>query len=229
MCLSGLKVCFGFAGLSTTNKKGVQVFAWPTNQQWELLSVGEWYGIAILFQFAKHSPLVLLVILVSLNDFTVHEEEWCDRLISNIALVFVYDYHPCSKTLYQSHFTHEGQAALFAEQQAQSRAAQTIGPSTTLVPEITLWSYITQITSAIKNIHGCGLAARNIEPSKILVTGKNRQVSWSLLLTRSGRLTVKPHVIYRLRLNYSATQDVIQYDGGQNIARHQASGAKQCR
>lgn len=46
--------------------------------------------------------------------------------------------------------------------------------STRLIPENTLWSYITQISSALKAIHGSGLAARNIESSKILVTGKNR-------------------------------------------------------
>ncbi|KAI8328065.1 hypothetical protein BD560DRAFT_417449 [Blakeslea trispora] len=38
----------------------------------------------------------------------------------------------------------------------------------------TLWSYITQIASALKTIHGSGLAARNIDLKKILMTGKNR-------------------------------------------------------
>lgn len=77
----------------------------------------------------------------------------------------MFDYHPCSTTLFSTYFEkQQGQAALYN------------GPSTRLIPESTLWSYITQISSALKAIHGSGLAARNIDPSKILVTGKNRYV-----------------------------------------------------
>lgn len=39
-----------------------------------------------------------------------------------------------------------------------------------------LWSYICQLTSAIKSIHAAGLAVRVIEASKILLTGQNRHV-----------------------------------------------------
>lgn len=73
-----------------------------------------------------------------------------------LALIFVYDYHPCSTTLFQEHFSTEAQ--------------QTGGN----ISEKVIWSYITQITSALKAIHSSGLAARVIEPTKILLTGKNR-------------------------------------------------------
>ena len=84
-----------------------------------------------------------------------------------IALVFVYDFHPCSATLQSLYFTPQGQAVLQAELQAA-------GISTMLVPETTLWSYITQVASAIKAAHTAGLAVRTIDPSKILLTGKHR-------------------------------------------------------
>lgn len=42
------------------------------------------------------------------------------------------------------------------------------------VPERVLWSYVVQIGSAIKVIHGSGLAVRNLEASRVIVTGKNR-------------------------------------------------------
>ncbi|CAG8548386.1 5704_t:CDS:2 [Racocetra fulgida] len=42
------------------------------------------------------------------------------------------------------------------------------------IPETVLWSYIVQLASAIKTIHASDLAARMIEPTKILLTGKNR-------------------------------------------------------
>lgn len=48
------------------------------------------------------------------------------------------------------------------------------------VPENVLWSYITQISSALKTIHNSGLAARVIDLTKILVTSKMR---YDLLLS----------------------------------------------
>lgn len=76
-----------------------------------------------------------------------------------IAVIFVYQYHPGAKTLLSMY----GMG---------NRSAN--GSAPTFIPETTLWSYITQIASAIKKVHKAGLAVRSIEPSKILVTGKNR-------------------------------------------------------
>lgn len=44
------------------------------------------------------------------------------------------------------------------------------------IPERTLWSFIIQLANAIKTVHDAGLAVRVLDPSKILVTGKNRLV-----------------------------------------------------
>lgn len=49
-------------------------------------------------------------------------------------------------------------------------------PVTMTVPEKVIWSYVCQITSALRVIHRSGLAARCIEPSKVLRTGENRWV-----------------------------------------------------
>lgn len=43
-----------------------------------------------------------------------------------------------------------------------------------IISESVIWSHITQIASALKAVHGSGLAARNIDHKKILMTGKNR-------------------------------------------------------
>lgn len=37
-----------------------------------------------------------------------------------------------------------------------------------------LWSYIVQLGGAIKVVHNAGLAVRNLEPNRILITGVNR-------------------------------------------------------
>lgn len=61
--------------------------------------------------------------------------------------------------------------------------------TTSHVPENVLWSYVVQIASALKAIHGNNLAAQTIVPSKVLVTSKNR-----------------------LRLNGCGILDVVNYD-----------------
>ncbi|KAI9303986.1 hypothetical protein BJ944DRAFT_267525 [Cunninghamella echinulata] len=118
-------------------------------------------------------------------------EAFTTRAFGDSSLIFTYDFHPCSVTLYNAHFTPQAQASLHAQLQA-------MGSNSILMPETTLWSYITQLSSALKAVHGSGLAARNIDPSKIIVTGKNR-----------------------LRISCASILDVLQYDGGQNVARYQ--------
>lgn len=112
-------------------------------------------------------------------------------MIFSLALVFVYDYHPCAITLFEAYFTPQAQALLHARFQAA-------GVNGMPVPETTLWSFITQISSALKTIHSNGLSARTIEPNKILMTSKNR-----------------------LRINCSGLLDVLQFDGNSQSVLHQ--------
>lgn len=106
--------------------------------------------------------------------------------------MFVYDYHPCSITLFEAYFTPQAQALLHARFQAA-------GVNGMPVPETTLWSFITQLSSAIKTIHAAGLSARTLEPNKILMTSKNR-----------------------LRISCAGLLDVLQYDTiHQNLIMHQ--------
>ena len=50
------------------------------------------------------------------------------------------------------------------------------------VTEKTLWSYVCQLANALRCIHKAGLAARGIEPSKVLKTGENRVVALVVVL-----------------------------------------------
>lgn len=104
---------------------------------------------------------------------TIHDA-FTSRSFQDSSLIFVTDYHPLSKTLAEQH--------LGAGNRFQNRHPAHI-------PEQVLWSYMTQIANALKAIHSNGLAARIIEPSKILVTAKNR-----------------------IRLNACAIMDVVQYE-----------------
>ncbi|KAJ2906022.1 pab-dependent poly -specific ribonuclease subunit pan3 [Zalerion maritima] len=77
------------------------------------------------------------------------------------SLVFVQDYYPCARTLLEQHFTppHTSHGTQYRR---------------TMIPETTLWSYLSQIAHALRMIHQAGAAARCVELSKIIVVGKNR-------------------------------------------------------
>lgn len=87
------------------------------------------------------------------------------------------DYHPLSKTLAEVHFG------------ANNRFGPRQNTANTRVSEQVIWMYISQIASALKTIHSAGLAARMLDASKVLLTGKNR-----------------------IRLNACAILDVVQHD-----------------
>jgi PAB-dependent poly(A)-specific ribonuclease subunit 3 len=109
---------------------------------------------------------------------TVHDA-FTSRSFQDSSLIFVTDYHPLSKTLAEQH--------LGAGNRFQTRHPAHI-------PEQVLWSYMTQLANALKTIHSNGLAARIIEPSKILLTAKNR-----------------------VRLNACAIMDVVQYEAQRSV------------
>lgn len=99
--------------------------------------------------------------------------------------MFVYDYHPLSKTLADAHF---GPNAIF------NHGAQ----------EPILWSYITQITNALRAIHSTGLAARSVELSKILLSSKMRSAAFYQTDPTTSKFDV------RIRLNCCGMLDVLR-------------------
>lgn len=99
---------------------------------------------------------------------TVHDA-FTTRAFGDSSLIFVTDYHPLSKTLVEHHFSRNRLTAI--------------------VPEPVLWGYVVQIALALKDIHASNLAARCLDPSKVILTDKNR-----------------------IRLNACAVLDVIKHD-----------------
>jgi PAB-dependent poly(A)-specific ribonuclease subunit 3 len=116
---------------------------------------------------------------------TIHEA-FTTGAFGDRSLIFVTDYHPLSKTLAEQHF---GPAARFAAGGGGGGGGGRMPGGGTHVPEQLLWSYCVQLASALKTIHGMGLAARLIDASKVLLTSKGR-----------------------VRLNGCAVLDVVQYD-----------------
>ncbi|KAH4014028.1 PAN2-PAN3 deadenylation complex subunit PAN3 [Parastagonospora nodorum] len=116
---------------------------------------------------------------------TIHEA-FTTRAFGDSSLIIVTDYHPNSKSLADEHFK--------PMQRFNGRQA-----TSSHVPEHVLWGYIVQIASALKAIHGSGLAARLISPSKTLLTAKNR-----------------------IRLNACAIMDIVQFETARPVAEAQA-------
>ena len=92
------------------------------------------------------------------NIVTVHEA-FTTREFGDSSLIFSFDYHPLSKTLQEQH--------LQPVHGSRYRAPSSL-------PENVLWGYICQITNALKTIHSNKLAARCLEPSKIIISDNNR-------------------------------------------------------
>lgn len=80
------------------------------------------------------------------------------------SLVFVQDYFPLAQTLVEAHLT--------GQLQKDHRFRGTNGPSK--IPEAVIWSYVVQIANALRAIHSKDLAARCLDPSKIILTDKDR-------------------------------------------------------
>lgn len=43
-----------------------------------------------------------------------------------------------------------------------------------MIPESTIWSYVIQLTGALRVIHAAGLACRSLDPSKVVLTARSR-------------------------------------------------------
>ncbi|TRX98444.1 hypothetical protein FHL15_000518 [Xylaria flabelliformis] len=85
-------------------------------------------------------------------------EAFTTRDFNDSSLIFVHNYHPLSKTLAEHHFP-----------TTTNRFARAMP-----VQEKVLWSYLVQLSSALKVIHKAKLAARCIDISKVILTDKNR-------------------------------------------------------
>lgn len=80
------------------------------------------------------------------------------------SLVFSQDYYPLAQTLVEVHLTQPPKDHRY-------RGGPIQLPK---IPENVIWSYVVQITSALRAIHARDLAARCLDPSKIIITDKNR-------------------------------------------------------
>ncbi|KAL2180720.1 uncharacterized protein P884DRAFT_191772 [Thermothelomyces heterothallicus CBS 202.75] len=151
--------------LDTHNRKNTSSFGYPS---WVYKAqnsrTGRYYALRRLEGYRLTNEKAILTVMKewkkirSANIVTVHEV-FTTREFGDSSLIFAFDYHPLSKTLQENH--------LQPVHGNRYRA-----PSS--VPENVIWGYICQITNALKTIHSSKLAARCLEPSKIIISDNNR-------------------------------------------------------
>ncbi|EGF99407.1 uncharacterized protein MELLADRAFT_40296, partial [Melampsora larici-populina 98AG31] len=113
-------------------------------------------------------------------------EAFTTRAFGDHSIIFAFDYHPLSQSIHDEYLSGRKKSSLFSPSPADHltksnttsryhRHRQTNGNGREgLVDERVLWSYIVQISNAIRIVHKAQLAVRTIHPTKILLTGTNR-------------------------------------------------------
>ncbi|XP_011300214.1 PAB-dependent poly(A)-specific ribonuclease subunit PAN3 [Fopius arisanus] len=126
-------------------------------------------------------------------------EVFTTKAFGDHSMVFVYDYHPGAETLLSKHFSASelnGYADPFMSDPSAPRpyshTKNTIlrQQHNSMLPESVIWSYIIQLTAALRVIHAGGVAYRCLDPTKVLLTSRTR-----------------------LRLSCAAVPDVVTFDG----------------
>lgn len=94
------------------------------------------------------------------NIVRLHEV-FSTKAFGDQSLVFIYDFHPCSDTLMDE---------LFRVPSWRNKPDR----QKKMISESVLWTYIVQLTSALRQIHTLGLAYRAMDLTKIIKSGPNR-------------------------------------------------------
>ncbi|KAL2269393.1 hypothetical protein VTJ83DRAFT_1577 [Remersonia thermophila] len=151
--------------LDTHNRKNASAFGYPS---WVYKAqnsrTGRHYALRRLEGYRLTNEKAILSVMKEWKKIknasivTVHEA-FTTREFGDSSLIFAFDYHPLSKTLQEHHL-----------QPPHGNRYRAPAP----VPENVLWGYVCQLANALKTIHANKLAARCLEPSKIILTETNR-------------------------------------------------------
>ncbi|XP_075230352.1 poly(A) specific ribonuclease subunit PAN3 isoform X2 [Lycorma delicatula] len=111
-------------------------------------------------------------------------EVFTTKAFGDQSMVFVYDYHPDSETLLSRHFSQaeplNGYSDPFSSNPnaprpySHQKNALLRQQHSSMLSESTIWSYVIQLTGALRVIHAAGLACRSLDPSKVLLTARSR-------------------------------------------------------
>ncbi|KHJ84488.1 hypothetical protein OESDEN_15797 [Oesophagostomum dentatum] len=158
-----------------------------TQSVYKAISVrdGVTYCIRRLHGFRVSSPKQLQPLetwkkLNNVNVVQLREVIVNCKSFGDSSVVMVYDYHPLADSLKTRHFGRMlGTGFIDGITGAKISSQLSAHPSTQMqqgagVVEWLLWSYVIQLSSALRAVHANGLASRCVDLSKILVHGKSK-------------------------------------------------------
>ncbi|KAG5519800.1 hypothetical protein PMAC_000073 [Pneumocystis sp. 'macacae'] len=152
--------------LDTLHNRNTRIFGYPS-WVYKVFSSNDGYSYVFRrlegFRLLNESSINLVKIwkrVRNANIISIHEA-FTTNAFGDSSIVFVYDYHPLSITLYEKYFCQYLQKGSKCSDRC-------------IISEYVLWGYLIQIISAIKCIHAEGLAVRVLDLTKILLTEKNR-------------------------------------------------------
>ncbi|EEB18867.1 conserved hypothetical protein [Pediculus humanus corporis] len=136
------------------------------------------------FRLSSSKCMVLVDMWKRLSHANIVQlkEVFTTKAFGDNSIVFVHEYHPGSETLWNRHFSSSestGPTPFSSDPTAPRPYSHTKNTllrhqHSSMLPENLLWNYIIQITAAVRVIHGAGLACRTLDPSKIIVSSRNR-------------------------------------------------------
>lgn len=97
-------------------------------------------------------------------------EVFTSKAFGEHSLIFAHDYYPGAETMMARHFQNPNNNYASKAKWNGGTVRQNAG----LLPESLIWTYVVQMTSALRCIHAAGLACRVIDPTKILIINKSR-------------------------------------------------------
>lgn len=158
-----------------------------TQSVYKAISVrdGVTYCIRRLHGFRISSPKQLQPLetwkkLVNVNVVQLREVIANCKAFGDSSVILVYDYHPLADSLKTRHFGRMLGSGFIDGLTGAKMSSQLPGHSPSQmqqgagVVEWLLWSYVIQLSSALRAVHANGLASRCVDLSKILVHGKNK-------------------------------------------------------
>jgi PAB-dependent poly(A)-specific ribonuclease subunit 3 len=132
------------------------------------------------FRLQNAKCMVIVDLWKNLNHSNIVQlqEVFTTKAFGDNSMIFVYDYYPGSETLLSKYFSSDQPDPFAPDTSPRPYSHQKNNilrhQQNNKLPEFLIWNYIIQLTSALRLIHSSGLACRSLDPTKIIITSKNR-------------------------------------------------------
>ncbi|XP_006820509.1 PAN2-PAN3 deadenylation complex subunit pan3-like [Saccoglossus kowalevskii] len=109
------------------------------------------------------------------SNIVTLREVFTTKAFGDLSLVFAHDFHAGAETLMSRHFSNPNMMGKDHHvKNKYKQGIKSLRQHAGLLPESVIWTYVVQLSSALRTIHAAGLACRVMDPTKILLMSKSR-------------------------------------------------------